>query len=117
MTIDPLIHGAALPAGVHVDLVGGFRPHMREADNDVIRRASDIFVDTREGVLAEAGDIMRPIAEGVLKEADIAADLAELCRGKHAGRTNAQAITVFKSVGAASEDLAAAITVYESAAK
>lgn len=110
MAVDPLIRGDALPPGIHVDLVGGFRPHMREADNDAIRRCK-VFVDTRVGVLTEAGDIMRPIAEGALSESDLAADLAELCQGKHPGRTSRDQVTLFKSVGASSEDLAAAIAL------
>lgn len=104
---DPLIHGDWLIDGVHVDLVGGFRPDMREADDRVIQRGR-IFVDTRAGALAEAGDIVQPITAGVLKADDIAGDLFELCRGKRSGRRSPAEITVFKSVGSALEDLAAA---------
>ncbi|NNE86264.1 MAG: ornithine cyclodeaminase family protein [Alphaproteobacteria bacterium] len=104
---DPLIFGAWLKGGTHVDLVGGFRPDMREADDDVIRRGR-IFVDTRAGALAEAGDITQPIAAGFLDADDIAGDLFGLCRGERAGRQSPDEITVFKSVGSALEDLAAA---------
>ncbi len=103
----PLIAGHWLPLGVHLDLVGGFRPEMREADDDCIRRAR-IFVDTRAGALAEAGDIVQPLASGVLSEGDIAGDLFELARGSRAGRRYHDQITLFKSVGTALEDLAAA---------
>jgi ornithine cyclodeaminase len=71
-------------------------------------RRARIFVDTREGALAEAGDIVIPIAEGVLSADDIAGDLFELTRGDRAGRRFHDQITLFKSVGAALEDLAAA---------
>jgi ornithine cyclodeaminase len=104
---DPLIHGDWLAEGVHVDLVGGFRPDMREADDRVIERGR-IFVDTRAGTLAEAGDIVQPIAAGILAAGDIAGDLFELCQEKRAGRQSPAEITVFKSVGTALEDLAAA---------
>ena len=77
--------GAWLRAGCHVDLVGGFRPDMREADDEAIRRAQ-VFVDTRSGALAEAGDIVIPLGTGVLREADVAGDLFELCRGSKPGR-------------------------------
>ena len=82
---------------------------MREADDALIAKAR-VFVDTHEGGLNEAGDIVQPIAAGVLA-AEAVADLADLCRGRKPGRQAATEITVFKSVGAALEDLAAAIEV------
>ncbi|TDX22835.1 ornithine cyclodeaminase [Modicisalibacter xianhensis] len=113
---EPLIRGEWLSPGTHVDLVGSFTPQMREADDDVMRRGS-IFVDTRAGALSETGDLIDPIASGVIAETDILADFPELCGGRHAGRSalaNAdRAITVFKSVGASIEDLAAAIAAFE----
>lgn len=107
----PLVKGALLRPGAHVDLVGGFTPAMREADDDAVRRAT-VFVDTRAGATKEAGDIVQPLASGVLTEAGIVADLYDLTRGAHAGRQKAEEITLFKSVGAAIEDLAAGIAVY-----
>ena len=109
----PLVHGAWLRAGAHLDLVGGYTPEMREADDEAVRRAT-VFVDTREGALHEAGDLVQPIRAGVLRETDVAADLFDLCRGRHPGRRNDAEITLFKSVGTALEDLAAARLVYES---
>ena len=103
----PLIQGYWLPLGVHVDLVGGFRPEMREADDDCIRRAR-VFVDTREGAMAEAGDIVQPLRSGALAADDIAGDLFDLTRGGRAGRRYHDQITLFKSVGTAIADLAAA---------
>lgn len=105
---EPLIHGAALSPGTHVDLVGAFRADMREADGAALARALCVL-DTRAGGLAEAGDVVQAIAEGHITAADIAAELSELCRGRHPGRTTAEQITLFKSVGWAGEDLAAAI--------
>ena len=103
----PLIHGAWLKPGAHVDLVGGFTPHMREADDEAVRRAT-VFVDTRSGALHEAGDITQPLANGSLRESDIAGDLFDLVRGDAPGRRSEDQITLFKSVGFALEDLAAA---------
>jgi alanine dehydrogenase len=110
----PLIRGAWLPLGVHVDLVGGFTPEMREADDDAVRRAR-VFVDTREGAMKEGGDVVQPLRSGVLREDDIAGDLFELSRGTRAGRRYHDQITLFKSVGTALEDLAAAQLALERA--
>jgi len=104
---EPLLKGHWLPLGVHIDLVGGYTPAMREADDDTMRRAR-IFVDSRAGALAEAGDILAPIASGAISPDDIAGDLFDLTRGDRAGRRFHDQITVFKSVGLALEDLAAA---------
>ena len=81
----PLVKGALLKPGVHVDLVGGFAPGMRESDDDAIRRAR-VYVDTRAGATKEAGDIVQPLASGVLAADDIVADLHELTRGQKPGR-------------------------------
>lgn len=108
----PLIKGAWLKAGAHLDLIGAYTPEMRESDDDCVRRAR-IFVDTKHGALKEAGDIVQPIAAGIISAADIQADLYQLCRGEVAGRETDDEITLFKSVGCALEDLAAAILAYE----
>ncbi len=104
---DPLVRGDWLQPGQHLDLVGAFRPDMRESDDTAIRRAR-VFVDTRDGALAEAGDIVQPIESGVLDPDDVAGDLFDLTRGERAGRRFYDQITLFKSVGTALEDLAAA---------
>ncbi len=114
MTLEPLIKGAWLQPGQHLDLVGGFRPDMREADDDAVSRAR-VFVDTRDGACSEAGDIVQPLESGVLTEDDIAADLFDLTRGERAGRRYYDQITLFKSVGTALEDLGAAQLAYERA--
>jgi ornithine cyclodeaminase len=114
LSSQPLIRGDWLPEGCHLDLVGGFRPTMREADDAAIRR-STVFVDTRAGATKEAGDIVVPLETGLLTDDAIAADLHDLCRDAHPGRRSPAEITFFKSVGAALEDLAAAILAYETA--
>ena len=114
LSVEPLIHGDWIRGGTHVDLVGGFTPGMREADDVLIKKAR-VFVDTREGAMREAGDIVSPVASGILR-ADEVGDLQDLCSGTRPGRQHRDEITVFKSVGAALEDLAAAILVLETAA-
>jgi ornithine cyclodeaminase len=105
----PLVEGAWLGAGQHIDLVGAFTPEMRESDDDAVRRAQ-VHVDTRAGATREAGDIVLPIRNGVITAENIVADLFELARGERSGRRSddGHSITLFKSVGAALEDLAAA---------
>jgi ornithine cyclodeaminase/alanine dehydrogenase-like protein (mu-crystallin family) len=109
---EPVIRGAWLKPGTHLDCVGAFKPSMRETDDDVARRAR-IFVDTRAGAFGEAGDILQPLEAGVIGRGAVLGELAELCRGTVLGRTSAEEITLFKSVGASIEDLAAAVAVYE----
>ncbi len=107
LATEPLIDGSWLAPGCHVDLVGGFTPSMREADDTAIRRAR-VFVDTRDGAIREAGDIIQPLATGVLTEKQICGDLFALCRNTTTGRYDETEITLFKSVGVSLEDLAAA---------
>lgn len=108
----PLIHGAWLKAGAHLDLVGAFKATMRESDDEAVSRAS-VYVDTREGALGEAGDILQAIASGAFSAERIRGSLAELVSGQVQGRRAGDEITLFKSVGAALEDLAGAILAYE----
>jgi len=108
----PLIHGDWLQPGQHLDLVGAFRPDMRETDDAVMRRAR-VFVDTRAGATKEGGDIVQAVAAGALTTDDIAGDLFELTRGERSGRRYYDQVTLFKSVGTAIEDLAAAQLVFE----
>ncbi|MBM3644095.1 MAG: ornithine cyclodeaminase family protein [Alphaproteobacteria bacterium] len=106
---EPLVAGAWLAPGAHLDLVGAYTPAMRESDDEAARRA-EVFVDTREGASREAGDIVQPLKSGALRPDRLRADLYELARKQHRGRAAlpADSITLFKSVGAALEDLAAA---------
>jgi len=104
---EPLMRGAWLTPGTHLDLVGGFKPHMREADDEAVARAR-IVVDTHAGAGAEAGDLVQPLQRGVITRDAVLGELAELLRGDCVGRRSPQDITLFKSVGTALEDLAAA---------
>lgn len=112
MSREALVRGAWLEPGAHLDLVGAFTPEMRESDDEVMR-CGDVFVDTYEGALAEAGDILLALRSGALSRERICGDLAALCSGAHPGRSRPGAITVFKSVGSALEDLVAAKLVHE----
>jgi ornithine cyclodeaminase/alanine dehydrogenase-like protein (mu-crystallin family) len=105
----PLVEGDWLREGQHIDLVGAYTPQMRESDDKAVSRAR-VYVDTRAGALKEGGDIVQPLANGTIDEDDVIADLFELARGQQTGRLpgDATLITLFKSVGAALEDLAAA---------
>ena len=103
----PIVRADWIRPGTHIDLVGGFRPNMREAD-DALVSAAEVFVDTYAGALAEAGDLLQPIAAGCMTRDDIRGELADLCAGRHPGRTHASQITLFKSVGTALEDLCGA---------
>lgn len=111
LSSDPLVFGKNLKAGQHLDLVGAFRPDMREADDEAILKSA-VYVDTYDGA-KESGDIFIPLQNGILKEENIQADLFELCRNEKLGRKDNSQITFFKSVGHALEDLAAAKLVYE----
>jgi len=107
LATEPLISGAWLRAGQHLDLVGAFTPHMHEADGNALKR-SRIFVDTYAGAMAESGEIIDALANELITREDIIADLATLVRGEVVGRKSNDDITLFKSVGTALEDLAAA---------
>jgi alanine dehydrogenase len=111
LSAQPIVQGAWLKKGAHVDLVGAFTPKMREADDQAVKRAR-VYVDTRAGAMKEGGDIVQTLRRGVIKKTDIRGDLFDLCRGKVKGRKSAGEITLFKSVGTAIEDLAAAMLVW-----
>ena len=85
LSSEPLVHGAWLKAGAHLNMVGAFTPQMRECDDEAVTRAR-LYADTREGVLKEAGDFVLPIEAGVIDRGDIVGDLASLCRGEAPGR-------------------------------
>ncbi len=102
----PLVKGALLQPGTHLDLIGSFRPDMRESDDEAVTR-STIVVDTRSGALL-SGDLAQPLAAGVITPSAIKAELVDLVSGSHPGRISEEEITVFKSAGFALADLAAA---------
>ncbi len=101
---EPLIKGANLRPGVHLDLVGGYTPQTREADGDAARRAL-IFADRRESAFAGVGDILQPIASGAIAASDVLGDLYDLAAGTVAGRRSPDDITFFKNAGGAHLDL------------
>ena len=113
---EPVVRGALVRPGTHVDLVGAFTAEMRESDDELIARAA-VFVDTFAGAFREAGDLMHAIDSGAIAREDVRAELADLCAGSHAGRGSPDEITLFKSVGTALEDLCAARLVFERAAR
>jgi len=107
---SPLVKGALLKDGAHVDLIGSFSPHMRESDDDTVRRAR-VWVDTKSDAIL-AGDLAQPLESGILTTDDIEGDLAELISGSCPSRDNDTEITLFKSAGTALEDVAAAKLVF-----
>ncbi len=109
---EPLIRGCDLRPGTHVDLVGAFTPSMRETDDEAVARAS-VFVDTYAGAFAEAGDLLQAAQSGKWSTDKTRADLHELAAGLKPGRRDSAEITLFKSVGTAIEDLAAAKLLLE----
>jgi len=110
-----LIRGEWLQPGTHLDLIGSFTPQMREADAECFARCR-VFVDTDEA-LAKSGDALEAIAAGSFDAARLQGTLAELCRGTRAGRGDATERTLFKAVGSALEDLAAAEWVFDALAR
>jgi alanine dehydrogenase len=112
---QPVVRSEWIADGAHICAVGACRPDQREMDSSLVRRAR-LFVDSRKGALAEAGDIVIPIGEGVIDAMHIAGELGEVAAGTIAGRTTASEVTLFKSLGMAVEDVAAAHLAFERAA-
>lgn len=111
LATEPLVRGAWLAPGSHLDLIGSFTPAMREA-NDACFADARVFVDTEEA-LQKSGDLIGPLARGVLREDEVRGTLTTLCKGVATARRLPTDRTVFKSVGTALEDLAGAVLVYE----
>ncbi|WP_422771353.1 ornithine cyclodeaminase family protein [Plantactinospora sp. WMMC1484] len=112
---SPVVADSSIaPEGVHINGVGAFGATCRELPTALVRRA-EVYVDSREAALREAGDVLVPISEGVIDASHIRAELGEVIAGRHPGRTDPRATTLFKSLGLAVEDLVAARVVYERA--
>lgn len=111
LSTTPVLQGLWLQPGTHVDLIGSFTPQMREADDEAILR-SKLFVDTLEA-LHESGDLVQPIESGICTRDAVQATLADLCKSSEIGRTSSEEITLYKAVGTALADLAAATMAYE----
>jgi ornithine cyclodeaminase len=114
LATEPVVRGDWLRPGSHLDLIGSFTPAMREADDACFAGAA-LYLDTEEA-LKKSGELLGPMSRGVFTAADVRGTLTSLSRGEPGGRRDGAQRTVFKSVGTALEDLAAAIEVYESRA-
>ena len=104
---SPVFPGSSLQPGTHINAIGSFTPEMQEIDEETVRKAI-IFFDSRSAVLEEAGDLIIPMNSGVLNEADLGNELGAILLGLHPGRTDPEQVTLFKSVGVAVQDAAAA---------
>ena len=113
---NPVVQGAWLKEGTHLDLVGAFTPSMREADDEALRRGR-LFVDSRTTTVGHIGELVIPMAAGVISEDDIQADLFELAAGDRPGRGGSQEITIFKNGGGAHLDMMTARHAVEQARK
>jgi ornithine cyclodeaminase len=108
----PLIKGRNLRPGTHLDLVGGYTPQTREADDDAAKR-SRVFVDRRESAFHGVGDILQPIASGAISEKDVLGDLYDLAGGRVQGRTSPSDVTFFKNAGGGHLDLMTCEAVFQ----
>jgi ornithine cyclodeaminase len=112
---EPVLAREWVRDGAHVCAVGACRPNQREMDTALVK-AARVFVDSRQGALAEAGDLVLPISEGAIDAGHIAGELGDVFGGRLAGRRSPADITIFKSLGMAVEDVAAARLAFERAA-
>ena len=103
-----------MEAGTHVTGVGSYTTDMREVDTELVRRAR-VIVDQREAILEEAGDIAGPIADGAVDASVMVGEIGDIVLGRVPGRTSAEEVTFFKSVGNAVQDVAVAARVLETA--
>jgi len=113
MAQQPLIKGGLVRTGTHLDCVGAYLPDHREVDDDVVLRA-EIFVDSREAAMHESGDLVIPTTAGTIEVTAVRADLFDLCRGEHTGRSGPDAITMFENGGGGHLDLMTAQHIWNS---
>jgi ornithine cyclodeaminase len=113
---EPVVQSEWIADGAHVCAVGACRPDQREMDTGLVRRGR-VFVDSRTGALSEAGDILIPIGEGAIGDRHVAGELGEVILSKIPGRLSPSEVTIFKSLGMAVEDMAAAHLAYVKAAE
>jgi len=109
---EPVVLGAWVASGAHVNAVGAYNPATRELDSELVANAR-LYADRRESMLSEAGEFLIPKGEGLFGDEHIVGEIGELLAGKVAGRRSPEEITLFKSLGIAIEDLASAHRVYE----
>jgi ornithine cyclodeaminase len=111
---EPILSGAWLARGAHVNLVGSSRIFAREADDEVVTM-SRFFVDSRASARAEAGELRHAMDAGLISESHILGEIGEVLGGNVPGRTSSHDVTVYKSLGIAAQDLAAARLIYDRA--
>ena len=111
MAIEPVLKGEWIKAGTHVDLIGAFKPNMREADDDLLLK-SELFVDSRDTTIGHIGEIDIPLNEGIIMLESIRGDLYDLCNNR-VERSSKESITVFKNGGGAHLDLMTSRMIYE----
>jgi len=111
MTVDPIIKGDWIKPGTHVDLIGAFKPNMREVDDSLLLK-SEIFVDSRDTTIGHIGEIEIPLQAGTISLDDIRGDFYELCKNE-AGRSSPEAITLFKNGGGAHLDLMTSMLIHK----
>lgn len=111
---DPVLFGRDLKQGAHINAVGACSPQSRELDTEAVIK-SRVFVDKTESALTESGDILIPISENEITEKHIEGEIGDLCIKKIEARRSEDDITLFKALGQAAEDLAAASFIYDSA--
>lgn len=114
MATDPVLKGEWVQPGTHVDLIGAYKPDMREADDNLLLK-SELFVDSRDTTIGHIGEIDIPLKAGVISLENICGDLYDLCKN-NAGRSSTEAITVFKNGGGAHLDLMTSRMIYEKCA-
>jgi ornithine cyclodeaminase/alanine dehydrogenase-like protein (mu-crystallin family) len=112
---EPVLRGAWLKEGTHVNAVGAHEAEHREADSDAVARAA-FYVDSRAGALRESGDLLIPLAEGRYGEEHLRGEIGEVLLGRIAGRSEVSQITLYKSLGLVAQDLFAAAEVLRRAA-
>jgi ornithine cyclodeaminase/alanine dehydrogenase-like protein (mu-crystallin family) len=115
MSTEPVLQGEWVAPGTHVDLIGAYRPGMREADDLLIQKA-ELFVESRETAIHDIGELAMPIRNGLITEGDIRGDLYDLLTGAP-GRTSAESVTVFKNGGGAHLDLMTARYIFATSAR
>ena len=108
----PILQGAWISAGTHINAVGSCTPSTRELDSAAVQKAS-LFTDRYESLFREAGEFLIPKSEGLLSEDDVQGEIGEILTQRRRGRNNASEITLFKSLGIAAEDLFAARHIYD----
>lgn len=113
---SPVFADGDLKEGAHINAVGSYQPHVQEIPAETIARAL-VVVDQREAALAETGDLIIPLERGIIDEAHIRGELGEIAAGTKGGRASDDQVTLFKSVGVAVQDLAAADRALANASK